>query len=596
MTNIITFILFIILILIICFIICIGSNTLRRYGGNIKPTPFYAPMSMAMTTYAPMAMTYTISGEDNGLDFSQLRQILNAKKHDLITFIEKPVSEKVHISFGTFGDFMINGKLHKNWDYDPAFFKQKAAIKNTLGNSNHLINKSQLYDTIKKLIPNGIKYLPKSYNEQELEKAIKHNPSSEKNLLGSDLFSKGWFPLILKKDNSCKQKGVIVVNSEKEYYEAKKELYRLELERANLKKVKPSYNMLISEYIKNPLLINGKKFHLRVYFLLSVISGITRCTVIHNDYLILTAKLPYVEGDYLNDEIHLTGFHNTEKLYNYPEDLQKEYPNDFSTIEHNLNACNKVIAMAMTISNIQHYSESYSGYHIYGLDIMLANNYHPYLLEINSKPGFKTNSHNIFSFILNYTAFPALGITRLPIYDAEFIDEGALTPFASILTGKNKCILIPYLDAMQSEINKVDFFKNGGKILDNCLPINIFLIGHSDTAPNIIGFLALNMDNYLQVAIIEEYQNRGIATAMIAQFLEIYRMRYFTTAASPIYINKSNMFMTAIAKKLHFIKNKNNHYEYTANVAISNKKIQHNTLKDKLTYKIIYENNNEHWH
>jgi hypothetical protein len=264
-----------------------------------------------------MAMTYTISGEGNGLDFSQLRKILNTEMaSNGIQFIEKPVSEKVHISFGTFGDFMINGKLHKNWDYDPAFFKQKTAIKNTLGNSNHLINKSQLYDTIKNLIPNGIKYLPKNYDEKEIE----HTPNVVT------------YPLILKKDNSEKQKGVIVINSKKEYYSAKEKLYKLELERAKIKKVKPSYDMMISEYIANPLLIRGKKFHLRVYFLLSVISGITCCTVIHNKYLILTAKLPYVAGDYLNDEIHLTGFHNTEKLYNYPEDLQKEYPDHFHTI------------------------------------------------------------------------------------------------------------------------------------------------------------------------------------------------------------------------------------------------------------------------
>jgi hypothetical protein len=69
----------------------------------------------------------------------------------------------------------------------------------------------------------------------------------------------------------------------------------------------------------------------------------------------------------------------------------------------------------------------------------------------------------MFSFILNYTVFPALGIERPPIYDAEFIGDGVLTPFAPILTGVDKYILIPYLDASPNEIKKVKqihFFKN----------------------------------------------------------------------------------------------------------------------------------------
>jgi len=566
------------------------------YASDSSDSDVYASDSSESNVYASdgdvYAMTYTISGEGNGLDYSQLRKILQECISNGIQFVEKPVTEKVHISFGTFGDFMVNGKLFKKWHYDPAFFTQKTAIKNTLGNSNHLINKSQLYDTIKKLIPNGIKYLPKNYTNKEIEISFPKD-----------------ITLILKKDHSEKQKGVIIVHSKKEYYDAKETLRKFELERANIKKVKPSYGMMISEYITNPLLIEGKKFHLRVYFLLSVISGITRCSF-YKQYRILTAKLPYIVGNWLNDKIHLSGGHNTEKLYNYPEDLQKEYPNHFHTIENNLNTCNKVIAMAMTIANIQHFSESYTGYHIYGLDIMITDDYHPYLLEINSKPGFgeygnhidwdkynKYFSNQFFSFILNQMAFPLFGITRPPIYDAEFIGDGTLTPFAPILTGANKCIFIPYLDATELEIAKVKqihFFSNDA-ILDKCLPINIFLISQLTSIEKnniVIGFLALDKNNYLQVAIIEEFQNRGIATAMVAQFLEIYRMRHFTLLAiKPIYINRNNIFIVAIAKKLHFIKNKNNHYEYVITKSDTHNSQNNTITKHKfLTYKIIYEN------
>jgi len=595
----IVFILFIILILIICFIIQFVKYN-NKYGGISKTI---LPTSVTVCN----RMTYTISGEKNGLDFSQLRQLLSDAKKYGVTFIEKPIAEKVHISFGTFGDFIIHGKLSKDWHYDPAFFKQKSAIKNTLGNSGHLINKSQLYDTIKKLIPNGIKYFPKCYTIEKIEHQLSE----------SDLFSKGLFPLILKKDNSEQQKGVIIVHSEKEYYSAKEKLYKLELERANKKNIKPSYNIMISEYITNPLLLEGKKFHLRVSFLLSVISGIIRCHVFPI-YRIRTAKLPYIKDDWYNEEIHLSGGHNSKKLYYYPDDLQKEYPDHFDIIEKNLNACNKTICMAMVIANIQNYPESYAGYHIYGADIILTDDYYPYLLEINAKPGFgeygnnaewdeynKYFSNKFFSFILNSTIFPLFGIVRPFTHNAEFIGNGTLTPFANILTGNNKYMLIPYLNATSEEIDKlkqIHFFNN--ELLDTCMHCNIFLISQS-LAPiyetnktNIIGFLVLNQKNYLQVAIIEEFQNRGIATAMIAQFLEIYRMRHFTNIASSIYINRNNMFMIAIAKKLHFIKNKDNHYEY--NIAkldnMLSKHITQNNIftKHKLTYKIIYENKNGH--
>jgi len=237
-------------------------------------------------------MTYTISGENNGLDFTQLRKIFKdaSSKYD-ISFTEVPVSEKAHISFGTFkNDAIVKGEV-KRWNYDPLFFKQKTAIKNTLGEHHQLINKSELYNTIKKLIPNGIKYLPKSYNEKEIEHAFHNNTIK--------------YPLIVKKDNVPQQQAIRIVLSKEEYYKAIKEL--------GIKN-----DAMASEYITNPLLIDGKKFHLRILFLLSVISGITRCSVFPV-YRVRTAELPYINGDYLNDKIHLTGVIIPHNYMNIPK-------------------------------------------------------------------------------------------------------------------------------------------------------------------------------------------------------------------------------------------------------------------------------------
>jgi hypothetical protein len=646
----ITFILFIILILIICFIViqCITNNKYGGDGSHITPLRDHSvkdlrdlekgftqkttsttllekgftqkktstpPMSITLLEKGftqkttSMLMSYTISGEGNGLDFSQLRKIL--KECNGVVFVEKPITETVNISFGTFGNFMINGKLNKGWHYDPAFFKQKSAIKNTLGNFYSITTKSELYNTIKKLIPNGIKYLPKNYTVEEFEMENIHN------------FDKIF---IVKKNNSCQQKGVFVITSKQEYHDVKEKLHKLETERANIKKVKPSYEITISEYITNPLLLDGKKIHLRVYYVLSVISGITRC-ITYNQYRIYIAEEQYKKGDWLNPNIHISGVSGKSKnrRHYWPDDISANY--DIDVINQNMDKFNKVMCIALTIANIQNYSESNAGYHLYGADVLITDHYHPYLLEINSRCGFKfsehekgweevtkTFSYNLFSFILNSTVFPFFGIVRPPIYTAEFIGNGILTPFANILIGDNKCILIPYLNATQSEINNangIKFFNKSislSNVIENCSHINIYLIrGFSPlrdhrsrtsgtlTPPTkndfIIGYLSLDNNNYLQIVIIEEFQNRGIATAMIAQFLEIYYMQYFTTRAKTIFIDKKNTFMAKIALKLHFIKNSHNNFEYNFKRVINTQQPKNN-LNKLLTYKIIYSDIN----
>ena len=233
-------VLFIILILIICHCIVLTKcrHLCNKYGGqkHIKPASrdLYAmsiePMSATegQRSYSDLyAMSYTISGEDNGLDYSQLRQLFKeiGEQND-ISFTEKPVTEKTHISFGTFkNDAVVKGEV-KRWNYDPLFFKQKTAIKNTLGEHHQLINKSELYDTIKKLIPNGIKYLPKSYTIKEIEQKIYNNTIK--------------YPLIIKKDNVPNQYAIKIVLSKEEYYNAIKDL--------DIKN-----DAMISKYIKNPL-------------------------------------------------------------------------------------------------------------------------------------------------------------------------------------------------------------------------------------------------------------------------------------------------------------------------------------------------------
>jgi GNAT superfamily N-acetyltransferase len=129
------------------------------------------------------------------------------------------------------------------------------------------------------------------------------------------------------------------------------------------------------------------------------------------------------------------------------------------------------------------------------------------------------------------------------------------------------------------------------RIINDINSIDIFLIGYlTNLTTIIIGYAVLTKEHFIQIVIAKEYQRRGIATAIIAQLIEIYYARYFTNYNKyTMYINGTkNEFMYNIANKLQF--NEHNH--------IWQKKCKNhkNPTLDKimnhkiLTYKIITSN------
>jgi len=610
------------------------------YASDSSESNVYASDSSESNVYAVTAVTYTISGEGNGLDYSILRKMFKDQESNGIAFIEKPVTEKVHISLGSFGGF--SNKKSNKLNLSPEFYKQTASIKNVLDGHSGFINKTELYSTIKRLIPNGIKYIPATYTVKEFEKEL---------ISDTALLPYGLKIAILKKNFSCKQEGVKVIESKEDYFKAKKEL--------DIKE-----DGIVSEYITNPLTIDGKKFHLRIYFLLSIVSGITRCTA-HSEYRILTAKEKYKHGDWLNSDIHISGGHNTDKRYIFPDDIVDI---DIDILLQNLADFNHTVCMALASSGVKNYSESNAGYQMYGADVLITKELTPILIEINKHPGYTqygdtngweefihTFSMNFFHFILSHVIFPYLGLCKLEPPMAEFIGNGTLSPFGHILTGSHRCFIIPLPMSTKPNISTVEKMNFYGSISFNavcaeCAPINIFLISISTKQPLrssetkqplrssetkqplrssetkqplrssetkqplrssetkqplrsesdayasgskediIIGFIALTVDSNIKIAIMEEYQNRGIATAIIAQLMEMQCARYYTTHAPIVKIKQKNKFLSQIAVKLHFTYN-NSKKQFERKCKINDpiiKKINNNQL---LTYKIIEDDN-----
>ena len=394
---ILTVILFI-LILIICFIIChcIGNkihcigNKIHCIGNN--KSPYGGNKKDEITSF----LTYCIIGEDSGLDYSQLRLILNNFQFisdNKIAFVEVPKETKaVHLSIGGFDEKSYLEK--KKSAYNPLLLSQYASLKNLLDKHRMLTDKTQLYTTMQNYYPSGLKYLPKTISPEEYISGV----------------------YVLKKRNAGRQMGVYMVTSKADL--------SLGLQKLSGAKNIDSNEYILSEYINNPLLLNGKKFHIRTYFLLYIRWGITYC-VAFDEYRPCCAIDDYKQSDYSNTRIHISGF--IEELrytdaYSYNIDinaiLNKESMLSFES-------CKKHICNAMTAVGMRPFEEADSGYHLFGADIMITDDNKAYLLEINRRPGLlpygnkagwpeynKKFSYKLFSFIAVNVIFPYFGLSK----------------------------------------------------------------------------------------------------------------------------------------------------------------------------------------
>lgn len=181
---------------------------------------------------------------------------------------------------------------------------------------------------------------------------------------------------------------------------------------------------IVCQYINNPLLYEGKKFHLRVYLFVTS----TGYSSLFPEAKLITARLPYSKGDYSNKDIHDTHLERTEKNLFFSTDfpcleldpsknalapkhkvvlsdsLSKKGGFESTTesgqtrseeVVQQLGSARKSlvwkqverISAAVAATNFAAYSESKIGYDILGLDILVDDQYHCWLLEVNFSPG-----------------------------------------------------------------------------------------------------------------------------------------------------------------------------------------------------------------
>ena len=159
--------------------------------------------------------------------------------------------------------------------------------------------------------------------------------------------------------------------------EIKKHIYQIE------KNTQKKEKWLIQDYISNPFLLNGKKFHMRITILLC-----NNNAYFYKDFLIIPAKKKFTLDD-LSYEIHDTHWESTE-------DHEKNiFPNDFIKTNDQKFYKDVYIKIANLFIDLRKIGlfdhkcyNGRKGYQLFGADIMITDDYQVKCIEINHKPGF----------------------------------------------------------------------------------------------------------------------------------------------------------------------------------------------------------------
>jgi hypothetical protein len=312
-----------------------------------------------------MSKYYLFSGDD-GYDYRYLREMLKRAGIEPLPdsrFVKDGNLEYTREAVNVPSVYFLHiVPVGPDIPYDKNTYKIRANIQN-LHHSDTIMTityKDKLYAHMR-----GSKFIPQSWPMEEFK----------------------WMPgvYIMRPSNIvvCSGKDIIVVTTEKEFEDAK----AIYAERAAAyQKFKSGpikyYQVVVSEYIMNPLLFEGRKMHLRMYII-----GTARGCKICRTADISTAALPYTQGDWQNERVHDTHFKSTPRDLYYPED----YPGDQSVLEPQLDELEAYLTDNFKFAPFETAEQSYQ---IFGADFMVEDGKLK-VIEINSKPGmYRKEEHS----------------------------------------------------------------------------------------------------------------------------------------------------------------------------------------------------------
>jgi hypothetical protein len=137
---------------------------------------------------------------------------------------------------------------------------------------------------------------------------------------------------------------------------------------------------VIQDYITNPDLKDGKKFHLRI----RVVVAFNK-VFICKDIRYHLAKEKYTQSNWKNTNIHDTHYLENQKDYFFPSDLPDGWTSG------SLTEIQQIVKKVFHGIKLKAAWNGVIPYYIFGLDVMFKNT-KPYLIEVNDRVGLKANS------------------------------------------------------------------------------------------------------------------------------------------------------------------------------------------------------------
>ena len=320
--------------------------------------------------------------DKQGLNHTRLVDILTDHKWKQVD-IKTPNADFAWVGATVGGDFLR---------YEDSIYEIKTTLKNLLkGNGvkgfstsdpdypytkNVITDKAQLYMEMSKKCPEICKkYMAESWFLSDEKRMAEYSEADDGVLIIK--------PLGVGAGGG---EGIVYVTNKEELAE-----FANVVKRRKQSKDRGSKDYLVSKYIRNPMLIEGKKFHLRMYFMVCMKPNHKSDWFLFEEGKIITAELPYKDADYMNKKIHDTHFKSTKKNRLFPD--SRELGISDKEAKSIMQQMREVLRCAYDVykPHIASTRESKYGFEVFGCDFMVTSDVGVKLLEINARHDYGVN-------------------------------------------------------------------------------------------------------------------------------------------------------------------------------------------------------------
>jgi len=294
---------------------------------------------------------------------------------------------------------------------NPTF--EKCMIVNQLENINPLGNKKQQYDYHLQYYKSRPEYIPMTmaFTKDKIEDICNlfvSNPRESPKIY------------IVKPENDSFRNGCGLVRN------------KLELQ-LHLKTYDMYNDWIIQDYIDNPLLINKRKFHFRVY-VIYLQNKDFQAAYLSKVGFIYTANKDFEKGN-LDLDICLSGESSPNNVYYIPEDFQNNFGKstwEGTVVPQIVKICRETLKSVLDLLKCP--TENQKCFKILGYDILINDEHKCYLAEINARGvTYKyPNEQFLNSF---YNNILKLILPETPLTNKELQQENI--PFERILFKKD---------------------------------------------------------------------------------------------------------------------------------------------------------------